>query len=1221
MLRFSVLVLLAMFSGVLLAQPPMTGYTNAAYSSGTGAGDVTESVVIKQGSTVLMQNLNTGGAGSPYNTFYSAITPATLAPGTQYTVELQPGTAWDEYFAAWIDYNNDGDFADANEYLGSTTSSITNPNYGVITFTPPTGASGVLRMRTRSIWATSGPHDPVASYSYGEAEDYLVNLGFSINTPSPLPTGAQGTAYNATITATNGTPAYNWVLPVTGLPAGLTAAQSGNNLQISGTPTGIGTSNFTLTVNDSSATPKQAQKQFAITVVPPPAAMPFLDTFTTDKGWQMGSAWTRGAATYYIATGPDRTEPATDATPAPSTDNMILGDTIGGDYALSMGATTWAVSPMVNCSTGQNVRVRFQRWLGNAIGSSVYIEVSNNGTTWNNVWNSTPAGGQTTINDTAWTQFSYDISTYAVGYATVQVRIGVGPTGATPNTGWCIDDFEIYDAGPVLEVKEGGIAGTVIADNQAAGGLRDFGSVTIGQQSNPLTISVTNNGTSTISFTGFTKTGANSGDFTYQAGAFNSSLPAGQSTSFTIIFYVATGGTAGAKTATISLAHNAGGTSFEINVMGNAVSPAPGVIQIRESVLGGTVVPFNQVAAGTARDFGNRDIAAGPTAALTIFVVNTGAGTLTLSLPVMGGTWWNQYTLDTTGFSISLAPGASTSFTVAFDPAVVQSPCDALVRIAHNDTTQTTPFDVPVTGNGITTPTVPTVEVHQGTAAGPIIAHNDPATTTPRDFGNQVISAGPTATITITIVSAGTQSLTLGNPTLGGTQANQFVLNAVGFATTLAGGANTSFTIAFDPSTVGAKTATVTFTHNDTATTNPFIINVMGNGIANAPIVGVKAGGAAGATVTSGAPATGVLDFGNRDIAAGASTAVQIFIENTGTTNMTLGTPTLGGSAANQFVLDTTGYSTTVAPGANTSFSITFDPSTVGTKNASASFTHNATGTTSSPFVVNVRGVGILNSPVVEVREGTVTGATVASSAVATAGGGRDLGSIDISAGATAAKVIVIRNTGTQALTLGTPTLTGTDAAQFALNTTGFTASVAVGANTQFSVTFDPTLVGVKDANIQFTHNDTNAVSPYLVRIMGTATSPTGVSISTASLPSGDQGDPYAVTLAASQGTAPYTWSLRNSSLPAGLTLSATGDITGTPTSAGLFSVTIRVTEAGGGTNDKTFALPINGNGLFSKSTARGGSCAAEAGSQPTLLVLAMLAVALMALRLRKRAA
>lgn len=1220
MLRFSLLVLIASLSGALWAQsPPYGGYGNVTYSSGTSYGDQIESFALKRGTTTLMQNLNTGGAASPYNTFYSSITPGNLVPGQPHTVELLPGSAYSQYFTAFIDYNNNGSFADAGETLG-TTANITSPTWGVITFTPPSGVGGVRRLRVMAVWNVAGPHAPTGSYSYGEAEDYLVNLGFAIDTASPLPTGAVNTAYSTTITATNGTTPYNWVTPVSPLPPGLSAAQQGNSLVISGTPTTAGTTNFTVTVNDSASPSQQSQKQFSITIVPPPAAMPFLDNFSTDKGWQYGTHWQRGVATAYSATGPTRSEPGTDYTSS-TTDNMIIGTNIGADYPTGISSAVWAISPMVNCAAATNVRVRFARWLGVSIGDTVKVQVSNNGTTWVDVYTNPSTSN---VNDTAWTVFSYDISATAAGNATVQVRFGLGPnTGTVVNTGWCIDDFEIFEAGPDMEVREGGITGTLINDNQAVGGLRDFGSVTIGQQSTPLTIAITNNGTSSITFSNFAKTGANPNDFTYQAGSMTNPLPVGQTTTFTIIFYVASG-SPGQRNATIQFNHNASsppGGLFRINVTGNAVSPAPGTIQVRETSATGAVVAFQQPATGTARDFGNRDISAGPSTALTIFVINTGAGTLSLSTPVMGGTWWNQYVLDTTGFATTLAPSASTSFTVAFDPAVVQNGLDALVRIAHNDTTQTTPFDVPVTGNGTTTPTTPSLEVHQGSATGPTFVHNAPATGTPRDFGNQVITAGPTAPITITIVNGGAQTLTLTTPVKGGTQAAEFVLTTTGFATSLAQGASTSFTVAFDPSSVGAKTATISFTHNDPSQTSPFIINVMGNGVNSAPIIGVKVGGSSGTSYTSGAPATGALDFGNRDIAAGPSAAVQIYIENTGTINMTLGTPTLTGSGAAEFVLNTTGFNTTVTPGGNTSFTIAFDPSNVGNKTASATFTHNATGTATSPFVVNVRGNGILNSPVVEVREGSATGPTVASGAAAAAGGGRDLGAIDVSAGATAAKTIVIVNAGTQNLTLGTPTLAGPDAAMFTLNTTGFTTTVAPAGNTQFSVTFDPTLTGIREANITFTHNDTAAASPYIVPVRGEGTSPTGVSITTASLPVGDMNKPYAATLAATQGTTPYTWSLRSGTLPAGLTLGTAGDLTGTPTNGGIFNITIRVTDTNGNTHDKSFSLAVNGSSLFKRSGVGGGSCEAQPGAGGALWALAALFAVAVALRLSRRAA
>ena len=92
----------------------------------------------------------------------------------------------------------------------------------------------------------------------------------------------------------------------------------------------------------------------------------------------------------------------------------------------------------------------------------------------------------------------------------------------------------------------------------------------------------------------------------------------------------------------------------------------------------------------------------------------------------------------TTGVPSSLAPGASTSFTVAFDPSTVGVK-DAYVRIAHTDGSQPSPYYVPVLGNG--TSPGPTLSVSDG---GGSFAHNAPATGTNRDFGDQNINAGPT---------------------------------------------------------------------------------------------------------------------------------------------------------------------------------------------------------------------------------------------------------------------------------------------------------------------------------------------------------------------------------------------------------------------------------------------------------------------------------------------
>lgn len=57
-----------------------------------------------------------------------------------------------------------------------------------------------------------------------------------------------------------------------------------------------------------------------------------------------------------------------------------------------------------------------------------------------------------------------------------------------------------------------------------------------------------------------------------------------------------------------------------------------------------------------------------------------------------------------------------------------------------------------------------------------------------------------------------------------------------------------------------------------------------------------------------------------------------------------------------------------------------------------------------------------------------------------------------------------------------------------------------------------------------------------------------------------------AVSLSASGGVAPYTWTVASGALPGGLTLGAGGSVAGTPTSAGSFSFTIQVADAGNST-------------------------------------------------------
>ncbi len=99
---------------------------------------------------------------------------------------------------------------------------------------------------------------------------------------------------------------------------------------------------------------------------------------------------------------------------------------------------------------------------------------------------------------------------------------------------------------------------------------------------------------------------------------------------------------------------------------------------------------------------------------------------------------------------------------------------------------------------------------------------------------------------------------------------------------------------------------------------------------------------------------------------------------------------------------------------------------------------------------------------------------------------------------------------------------------------------------------------------------------------------PPAITITTASpLPAGTVGVAYSETLAVSGGTAPFTWALATgSTLPAGLTLSAAGVISGTPTTAATSTFTITVTDSATHTTSKQFSLTVSAVGALTITTA-----------------------------------
>ena len=87
------------------------------------------------------------------------------------------------------------------------------------------------------------------------------------------------------------------------------------------------------------------------------------------------------------------------------------------------------------------------------------------------------------------------------------------------------------------------------------------------------------------------------------------------------------------------------------------------------------------------------------------------------------------------------------------------------------------------------------------------------------------------------------------------------------------------------------------------------------------------------------------------------------------------------------------------------------------------------------------------------------------------------------------------------------------------------------------------------------------------------------LNITTTSFPQGTVGQSYNLTLLATGGTTPYTWSWSSTTqLPQGLVLNPNGSVTGTPTAAGTYNFFVTVLDARTASVSRIFSLTITGS-------------------------------------------
>jgi hypothetical protein len=235
-------------------------------------------------------------------------------------------------------------------------------------------------------------------------------------------------------------------------------------------------------------------------------------------------------------------------------------------------------------------------------------------------------------------------------------------------------------------------------------------------------------------------------------------------------------------------------------------------------------------------------------------------------------------------------------------------------------------FAVVVTNTaGTVTSSAATLTVNP--AAAPAIQVSPPSIS----FGNDVV--GTNLSQALIIKNTGTATLTITQVTETGSAF--FTVSGFTLPLNVNAGQQTTITVTFLPTSVGAVSGNVSIVSN--ASSSPPPVALSGTGIA--------------AILTLGISPTG-LSFGS--VTTGTSSATQnVTITNTGNSNVTISQINLTGAGYSM-----TGGSApvTLTPSQNLTLTVQFSPSTAGAANGSISIVSNASG---SPATVPLSGTGV----------------------------------------------------------------------------------------------------------------------------------------------------------------------------------------------------------------------------------------------------------------------
>ncbi len=500
--------------------------------------------------------------------------------------------------------------------------------------------------------------------------------------------------------------------------------------------------------------------------------------------------------------------------------------------------------------------------------------------------------------------------------------------------------------------------------------------------------------------------------------------------------------------------------------------------------------PSNSPSITNSTSFGNVGI--GVTQSFTYTIRNTGSRTLILSgtgcspstPPAesfkLSGPQATDFTINLAGTVPSLAPNSTTTFEVSFTPTA-NGTREATLTFESNIGT----FEFSLAGIG----TNPGINVEASNGAAIANASSTPSTTNLTDFGNVVTGSIEYA---YRIVNTGSVPLNLtGTPNLvliTGTHATDFSVTQQP-TSPIIGGGDSEFRIQFTPGGLGERFATVTIPNDDPGE-NPYVFNIKGQGaFIDIDVAGNSLPIVSGATTTS---TENYTNFGVVGVLSG--TQDRAFnIQNSGSGSLVISsiniTPNVGTNAGE---FTTPSLATTIPPGGNTSFIVTFNPDAVGTRSAIVTITSNDPDEGSFNFTIEGTGA----NPEIMVRgdgNDIVNGSTTPTATNLT-----NFGSALITGGSVIRSFQIV-NTGNAKFSLtNTPpnfvTISGPDAGEFSVIAQPNDDEILGGGSENFLIQFSPTSAGVKNATIEIA-NDVNTNYTFAIQGNGSDVAQPDISV------------------------------------------------------------------------------------------------------------------------------